>query len=314
MTKQNNSVMGNVTPFAEIQKLTQAEAVLQLGNTNRAYQRAFVITAKLLRHVEKTLKSTQTVGGLLKKEGIKKSTIDNARYAAKVFDLVEAGKISEANYDTFTFPDCLAIIRVMSSGSKKRLTADEVAALIKLSDDFEPDLHELYVSGLTLAEKVSADILAAKAEEKAKADAKAAEIKAAADLKAIQEENAKLTKQVAENAPPQVIPPEPPEENSDPVTIDQSPTEPNEPAEPTEPVEPPVNIVAMAPTPPRKKTAADLCNTLDAVFSEMADLTSDEQAVVGGKLMELANIIALSGIIQTTTEQSAPVASKRKAA
>ena len=30
--------------------------------------------------------------------------------------------------------------------------------------------------------------------------------------------------------------------------------------------------------------------------------------------MELANIIALSGIIQTTTEQSAPVASKRKAA
>ena len=291
-----------MTPFSEIQKLTQAETVLELVATCRSQQRAFVLTSKLLRHVEKTLKPTQTVGGLLKKYGIKKSTIDNARYAAKVFDLVEAGKITETQFDTFTFADCLAIIRAMSAGSKKRLTADDVAAHIKASEDFEPDLHELYTTGLTVAESKLATDAAAKAEEKSKADARVAEIKAAADLKAVQAENAKLTKQVAANAPPQV-----PAET--PVAV-ETPA----PDEPTETAEAPANIVAMAPPPPRKRTAADLCNTLDTVFSDMADLSPEEQAVVAGKLMELADIVALSGIIQTPTEQAAPEAFKRKAA
>ena len=311
MLKNTKVIMKAVLRMAAIEAMPQSERVEMFVSKDAARNRLFIELAKLFRAIESGLTGKQKIFPMLEKAGVKKGSVSNASLASKVYDLVTTGKITEDEFDSLTWADCVAIIRAMSALSKKRLTADEVAAYIKSGTDFEPDLAELYATGLTLAEKVSADILAAKAEEKAKADAKAAEIKAAADLKAIQEENAKLTKQVAENAPPQVIPPEPPEENSDPVTIDQSPTEPNE---PTEPVEPPVNIVAMAPTPPRKKTAADLCNTLDAVFSEMADLTSDEQAVVGGKLMELANIIALSGIIQTTTEQSAPVASKRKAA
>ena len=201
---------------------------------------------------------------------------------------------------------------MLSAGSKKRLTVEEVAARIKASDDFEPDLHELYSSGLTAAEAKAANALAAAAKVKqdaidaaaaklAASEAKAAEIKAAADLKAVQAENAKLAKQVAANAPPQA-----------PIEAPVAETPP--PAEPVEPAEAPANIVAMAPPAPRKRTAADLCNTLDSLFSDMADLNPEEQAVVGAKLMELADIVAMSGIIQTPSEQAAPEASKRKAA
>lgn len=35
--------------------------------------------------------------------------------------------------------------------------------------------------------------------------------------------------------------------------------------------------------------------TLDAVFSDMADLDADDQAVVARKLIELADIIAATG-------------------
>lgn len=297
MARQNKPAIVDVTPFAEIQKLTQAEAVTQLGNTSRAYQRAFVITAKLLRHVEKTLKSTQTVGGLLKKEGIKKTTIDNARYAAKVFDLVEAGKITEAQFDTFTFPDCLAIIRVMSQGSKKRLTADEVAVHVKASGDFEPDLHELYSTGLTVAEAKIAEAAATaaaktaekekvKADAKVKADEEAATAAALAEMEQLKAENAALLAQSVETLPAETTA----LENPEPLSETPAVTSPA----PLMAPDVPTNIVPIA-SAPRKRTAADLVAALDAVFSDMAGLDADEQAVVARKLIELADIIAETG-------------------
>jgi hypothetical protein len=303
MLKSPKVIMNAVLRMAAIEAMPQSDRVALFATKDAARNRLFIELAKLFRAIEAGLTGKQKIFPMLEKAGVKKGSVSNASLASKVYDLVTSGKITEDEFDSLTWADCVAIIRVMSAPSKKRLTADEVAAHVKTGTDFEPDLAELYATGLTLAEKVEADKAAAKAEEKAKADAKVAEIKAAADLKAVQAENAKLTKQVAANAPPQVVPTAHAVEVPEPVAI-----------ETVEPVEAPANIVAMAPPPPRTRTAADLCNTLDSVFSDMADLNPEEQAVVAGKLMELADIVALSGIIQTPTEQAAPAASKRKAA
>ena len=311
MLKSPKVIMNAVLRMAAIEAMPQSDRVALFATKDAARNRLFIELAKLFRAIEAGLTGKQKIFPMLEKAGVKKGSVSNASLASKVYDLVTAGKITEDEFDSLTWADCVAIIRVMSAPSKKRLTADEVAAHVKTGTDFEPDLAELYATGLTLAEKVEADKAAAKAEEKAKADAKVAEIKAAADLKAVQAENAKLAKQVAANAPPQVVPTAPAVEVPEPVAIEASPAEP---AETVEPVEAPANIVAMAPPPPRTRTAADLCNTLDSVFSDMADLNPEEQAVVAGKLMELADIVALSGIIQTPAEQAAPAASKRKAA
>ena len=297
-----------VLTMAAVEAMTQQDRIASFVDRDRNSGRIIIEMSKLYRGIEANLpKTSKGIFPTLIAAGVKKGTLSNISYVAKIFDLVTCGKITEAEFDTFTVRDCIAIVRVMSKGSKKRLSADDVAAHIKKSTDFEPDLDELYATGLTVAEAKTATDAAAVAATAAAAivaaDAKAAIESAAAvagdavaEMEKLKAENALLQAQADAVEPA-------------PVTLDEAPAVPK-----VEPVEAPANIVAMAPPPPRKRTAADLCNTLDGVFSDMADLNPEEQAVVAAKLMELADIVALSGIIQTPAEQAVPEASKRKAA
>ena len=293
MLKSPKVILNAVLRMAAAQAMTQPERIALFVDKEATRNRLFIELAKLFRAIESGLTGKQKIFPMLEKAGVKKGSISNASLASKVFDLVTAGKITEDEFDSLTWADCVAIIRVMSAPSKKRLTADELAVYVKTGTDFEPDLAELYATGLTMAEKVAADKAAEKLEEKTKADAKKAEIKAAADLKAVQDENKKLAKQVAANAPPQiqVVP------NETPVVTAATPPV-------AETADTPTNIVPL-PTPPKKRTAADLVATLDTVFSDMADLDADDQAVVARKLIELADIIAATGSHMDAAQRAA---------
>ena len=188
MAKQK-TVAPLVLKMAEIEAMPQSTRVETFALKDLQGRCLCVELGKLFRAIEAALpKTSKGIFPTLQAVGVKKGNISNASYVAKVFDLVAAGKLTEEQFDSFTFTDCLAIVRVLSAGSKKRLTVEEVAARIKASDDFEPDLHELYSSGLTAAEAKAANALAAAAKVKQDAiDAAAAKLAASAvaDLKGV---------------------------------------------------------------------------------------------------------------------------------
>lgn len=102
-----------VLPMDEIKKLSLKEACARFAERAAVSQRAFAEMGKLHNAISESLKKGQTIYGELRKVGVKDSTISNASYASKIVDLVKAGHITEAQYDGFTFADCLAVCRVM---------------------------------------------------------------------------------------------------------------------------------------------------------------------------------------------------------
>jgi hypothetical protein len=172
-------------PMAEIQKHTAKQAAEQYAQRATIQQRAFAEMGKLHYHLSSKLTKGQTIYVELRKHGIKNSTISNASYASKVFDLVAAGHLTEAEFDTFTFADCYAICRATGEKSARRLTGDDVAVLVRAKpDNFDEELNSIFETGLTVEE---AEAQAKKAEADAKAAtaaAQAAAVQAAADAAA----------------------------------------------------------------------------------------------------------------------------------
>jgi len=170
-------------PFSEVQKLTLKDAIACAVEQQMKAASAYVTTAKLVLHMETLpIPKGKTIGGLLREAGVKKSNIDNARYAASVFtDLVATGLLPEKEFDKLTFGECFRIRRTMSTGSELQLSGPMVVALLQESDRADEELDCFYEHGCDLAKKAKQDKAAADA-EKARADAdKQAEIKAAAE-------------------------------------------------------------------------------------------------------------------------------------
>jgi hypothetical protein len=168
MPKNNgNPSAVNVTPFAEIQKLTQEQAARQVVTEAGIARRAFMTIAKLMLFIETTLKPGQTLGGIVIKlakvaEGEKrriKSTIDNARYAMRVWkELVEPGHITEADFLHDALPICYIINRVMSGASRQKLTAADVALMLHAAPaDWHEQLDCLFTYGQTLEDRAAAE-------------------------------------------------------------------------------------------------------------------------------------------------------------
>lgn len=289
--------------MAAISAMPQDERINAFVGCANAEQRAFIQMGKLYRSISAALTIKQSITVELRKAGVKLGTISNASYAAKVFDLVEAdgkpGVLTEAQYDSFTFGDCLAIVRAMSSGSKARQTAEQIAARVKKGKDFQPDLDALYNHGITAFEKKAADLAAessAKADkaEKEKADAAkkladAAEAKrVAAELETLRQQNETLRQQQSDTA--EIAPVVGPSgDKPAPATTSTASTSTSAPAAPAAPAA--GKIIPMD-SAPKKRTAADLCEALDAVFSDMAALSAKDQKVVAAKLVELAAVVA----------------------
>ncbi len=163
MAKTANPLAVSVTPFADIQKLTQSETAVRIVVEGNAANRAFINVAKLGLHLESMLKPGQTLGGVIIKlakvpAGDRrriKSTIDNARQAMRVWkELVPDGHINEGEFDRFTYYDCVAINRVMSGVAKQQLSASAVALMIHASPDrWHEDFDSLATHGETVGDR-----------------------------------------------------------------------------------------------------------------------------------------------------------------
>ena len=138
--------------YAEALAIPSASRIPRFQLEASTGQRAFSAMAKLFRVIEKSLPSGETIFPLLMRAGIKKGTVSNASIAASVFDLVEAGTMSEAEFDALSFNDCWQTKRVLSSKSRKQLTPGEAVAMIRKNPDFAEEFATLFEHGLTAKE------------------------------------------------------------------------------------------------------------------------------------------------------------------
>ena len=272
--------------FAEAVALPQADRIERFAIEALSAQRAFSALGKLFRVIESNLESGQAIFRLLQDAGIKKGTVSNASYAAKVFDLVDQGHLTEAEYDTLAFNDCWQICRVQSKTSKRQLTPAEVSAVVRSSADFADDLASLYETGLTAEEKAAAEAKAkaAKAEAEAKAAAKAeaekAELEALRKHKAALDAAAKHAEEDKPEAEPEATKPDAkakkPEAKPD-AKPDAKAPEANTPP----------------PAPAAKITAEDLLRLLDEVEAGLTRLSELDQDRVAARILELAELATI---------------------
>lgn len=281
--------------FSDAAAMKQEERITRFASESRTAQAAFAAMGKLFRLIESNIKKTQTIYGVLQAAGVKRHTISNASYGAKAYDLVLADHLTEAEFDTLTYQDCVAISRVMSGSSKKRLTAAEVAAAIKTGEDFAPEFNSLYEDGLTAAEKAKAEKDAKAAKEKAEAEAKAKAEKDAADLEAAKAEAEQLRKQLSEaaaksNPAPAGEDADPPQESDEDADEDAAPQGEDEDADEDEPAAP-EPAQSTAPEPPAL-VAADVLALLDEVELAISELSEADQSIVTARIIELANKVS----------------------
>ena len=98
------SVLTDVLPMVDVQKMTLKEACERFAARAAASQRAFAEMGKLHFALSAVLPKGRTIYGELRKLGVKDSTISNAAYASKVWaELIATNTLSEAVYDALTF-------------------------------------------------------------------------------------------------------------------------------------------------------------------------------------------------------------------
>jgi hypothetical protein len=276
--------IAQVMLIAEIRAMTQPARITRFGECATVSQRAFAEMGKLRRAIEADLKDGQDFTNTMRKQGIRDGTISNSSYAARVFDLVEAGHITEKQYDAFSFSDCVSIVRVMGPQSKNRFAGPEVAVVLASSpENFDEEFACIYEHGMCLAEKAAADQAAAdlakKQQEKALAD------QAAADL---------LKEQQAQQPAPAPAPTTPVPDGS--IETGVAPEQPPAPAASASGAEP-TNIIPGpgAPAPQAAKPIAsklgqtmNLIDTLELLF---ADLSVEDARKAAPRLMELADTV-----------------------
>jgi len=289
--------------YAEVTALSQSARVERFAVEAMASQRAFSAMGKLFRAIESALsKKDKGIYPLLIGAGIKKGTVSNASYAAKVFDLVDRDLLTEAEFDSLSFNDCFQIVRVQGPMSKRKLTADEVVAAVRSGTHFAEDLSSLFEHGVTAKEKEAAD----KAAEKAKkaADKEAAEKAEAekAELEELRKRNEELKaaadKAAADKPEPQT------DETPDTPTGDTGDEDQDEAPEPDDDDEAVHDEPAETPAAPAKTEAAPvapaitakmLLDLLDEIEGSMTALSPEEQAIVGTRIVEMADAFVATG-------------------
>jgi hypothetical protein len=278
--------------YAEGLALEQADRIIRFKAETEAGQRAFAAIGKLYRIIDKNLPKGKFINSVLGDAGIKPGTISNASYGARVFDLVEAGHLTEPEFDQLTFAEVAIIARVITTKSKKQLTPEQAVEIVRQGGDFQADLQAIYDTGLTAAEKkavedkIKADKEAAEAEAKLKAEQQAKELEEALKRKKELEEQV-----AAQNAttPPAVEAP-------------AAPT-PAAPATPAAPVAAPTPAPAAEAPAPAAPTAApempttseELIALLEEIEESMKALSAEDQGIVGARLCEMASRFVEAG-------------------
>ena len=274
--------------FAEAIALPQSDRIERFLIESLSAQRAFSAMGKLFRVIEGNLEPGQSIFRLLQDAGIKKGTVSNASYAAKVYDLVEAEQLTEAEYNSLAFNDCWQICRVQTKTSKRQLTATEVAAVIRNSADFADDLSSLYETGLTAEERAAAEV-------KAKAAKAAAEKIAAEKLVAEKAELEELRKRKAElDAGTGGNEPEAKTDGKPEAKTDAKPdAKPDAKTDGKKPDAKKPEVNTPPPAPAAKITAEDLLRLLDEVEAGLTRLSELDQDRVTARILELAELATI---------------------
>lgn len=252
-----------VLSMAEIQKLTPGECAVRFAEKAGVSQRAFAEMGKLYVAISARLKPKESIYKVLRSHGVKDSTVSNASYAAKAWALVVSKHIMEEQYNALTFTDCYAMSRAMSDDSVNPLIPADVALVLQESKDPARDFESVFETGVTADEaearakeqekrRVQAE---KEREERLKAD-EAARVAAAKSAPSV----APATASVPTAAAPDVAPP---------VTVSAPPK-------------------AAMPPAPRKATAQDALNLIDALEVMLIEIDSEEELKpVVKKLVEL---------------------------
>ena len=278
--------------------LSQADRIIRFVSETQAGQRAFAAIGKLYRIIDKNLPKGKFINSVLGDAGIKPGTISNASYGARVFDLVEAGHLTEPEFDQLTFAEVAIIARVITTKSKKQLTPEQAVEIVRQGGDFQADLQAIYDSGMTAAEKtaiedkVKADKAAAEAEAKAKAEAQAKELE---EVKKRNEElakaNADMTAQAAAvQSPTPAAPVATTAAEAPAATEEYHAANPPAPAATPTPAAP-----AAAPEADPTANCDELLALLGEVETSMAYLSDEDQGRIGARLVAMASAFVESG-------------------
>jgi len=155
-----------VLQASEIQSMKQEQRVDLFVQRDKVMRRAFSELGKLLSIIARHVPRGETVEQVLATAGVHRSTVSNAKIAAKAFDLIEAGAITEAKYDTLTFEECRAIGKVKSM--------DTLKTILK-AKNYRQELESITDNGCTIAEHTKNVADKAALIEKASAEAAPAE-------------------------------------------------------------------------------------------------------------------------------------------
>jgi len=282
-----------VIPMAEVLSMKQADRLSAISERARSHQRTFIEMGKLRRGIEANLKAGQNITDVLVKAGLSKGTVSNTSYAAKVFDLVEAGHIPEATYDTFTFSVCLGIVRVLGPMAKARLNQGEVAALVANSTELEDDLDALYEHGMTAADR-------------REAEAKTAAAKAAADAPAPAATPDPDSGQPTDQPDPAHSPDQSePGQSTEAESGDQS-----EPGQSTEADTAPAKKTA----PDDKPTAKDALQLLDALETVLMELSDADVELVRPRIVQVACLVEPKVVQFVAASEGKPAMGKKAVA
>ena len=305
MAKNQAAAIAALT-FAEVQAMKQPARIERFATEALGAQRAFSAMGKLYRAIESALtKKDKGIFPLLIAAGIKKGTVSNASYAAKVFDLVDDGKLTEKEFDSLSFNDCYQIVRVQKPESKRRLSAEEVVAAIRSGTHFAEDLSSLAEHGITTAEKAAADKAAEKskkAAEKEAADQAAAEKAELEELRKRNEDLKKAADKAAGTSDPAAEAEETESgEDSDEAVHDEPEAD-----------KPKASKDVAAPAAPVQITAKMVLDLLDEVELSMMELSAEDQAIVGTRLVEMADAFVSTGATVTPAGQKTPAKPAKK--
>lgn len=267
----------DVLPMADCQTLSVTQACERFVVMSTQSGRAFSAMGKLHYALGKMLKTakSRTIYGELRKLGVSNSTISNASFASKVWEmLVNTNTITEAIYDRLTFAGCRDLCRVLGiSGNKpetKILKPEEVKLIIdRFPSSFEDEFESLAESGLSCVERETAAIAAATA--KVEAD----KVKAATPAVTTAVEPAVTT-----GATPAVT-------TAKAATVAKT------------------KAVAAAPAVP---TLVEVLVTLDAVESAIGKLSAEDQLKAVERIVELADLLTVPA--KAAPAKTAKVAAK----
>lgn len=277
--------------YSEASSLSQEERVARFKFEADASQRAFAALGKLYRLIDKNLPKGKFINSTLAAVGVKPGTISNASYGARVYDLVEAGTLTEAEFDQLTFNEVSLVARVITAKSKKQLTPEQVATLLRTAPDtFEADIRAYYEDGMTASEKAEIEAKVKADKEKAEAEAKAKAEAQAKELEEIKKRNEELkaanAEMVAQAAAAQSDAPAAPATPA-PAAATDAPAD----AAPAPSAAAPAAAVEADPA----ATADELIALLDEIEHSLALLSDEDQGRVGARLCALAAAFVESG-------------------